>query len=372
MAYDHLVSMLYAGFFQCTSLRELVTGMQASATRLHHLGIKHTPRRSTLSDANQRRPADFFADLYHQLYRHFFSPDSRLGDQTDKLFIIDSTTISLFTSIMHGAGNKKIKGRNKGGAKAHMMVDAQYDIPAFIAITEGKQHDLSFLQKVHVPDGATVVLDKAYINHKQFNEWSQRGVNWVTRLRKGVWVQNLQNIPITASSCEAGVLADDLVILGRPSNHKKSQLADARLIQYRDNEKDRTFSFITNDFKSSPEVIAGIYKRRWQIELLFKRIKQRYPLKYFLGDSANAIKIQIWAALICDLLVKIVQRQVNKAKTKRWAYSSLSAMIKHHLMTYINLMAFLKNPEKALQNYVHPNSQLSLFYSSGGLPSKIT
>jgi hypothetical protein len=367
MAYDHVVSMLYAGFFQCTSLRELTTGLQASSSRLSHLGLKNPPRRSTLSDANQRRSSAFFADLYHELYIYYFSPDSRRGNQADQLFIIDSTTISLFTAIMQAAGDKKANGKNKGGAKAHMMVDAAHDIPAFITITESRENDLVFLKEVHVPDGAMVVMDKAYINYKQFNEWAKRGVKWVTRLRNGALVKPQQELPVIESSRQMGVISDELVLLGRPGD-QRTPTVNARLIQYLDQEKGRQFSFITNDLSSEPEVIAGIYKRRWQIELLFKRIKQRYPLKYFLGDNPNAIKIQIWAALLCDLLVRIIQKQINKIKKRPWAYTSISAMIKHHLMNYINLKEFLLNPEKAFKNYIHPTPQLSLFFKPGAYP----
>ena len=306
-----------------------------------------------------------FADLYHAMYRLYFSPDSRATKKEDRLFIVDSTTIGLFTSIMRGAGGKKRSGKSKGGAKAHMMVDAEHDIPAFIFITESKENDLTFLKTVTVPDDATVVMDKAYINHTQFNQWTKRGVRWVTRLRKGIRLQYLQSNEVTENSMQMGVLSDDAVLMGRPGNKRKSELAKARLVQYFDHEKQRQFSFITNDYTSEPEVIAGIYKRRWQIELIFKRIKQRYPLKYFLGDNANAIKIQIWAALLCDLLVKIIQKQVNRVKKKAWAYSSISAMIKHHLMTYIKLKEFLLNPDWVLRNYVHPRPQLMLFYNPG-------
>jgi len=356
--------MLYAGFFQCTSLRELITGMQANAGRLNHLGLIHTPRRSTLSDANGRRMADFFGDLYHHLYKRYFGlPDSRLdaGDSQGRLFIIDSTTISLFSSIMHGAGDYGADGRKKGGAKAHMMIDARHDIPAFVTITEARENDLTFLRKVHVPDRATVVFDKAYINHRQFMDWSKRKVTWVSRLKAQSVVKHLEEYSISKEQSDKGILRDHLVLLGRYSNRKKSPQVQARLIEYYDKEKDRTFCFITNDTACEPFQTAGLYKQRWQIETLFKRIKQRYPLKYFLGDNPNAIKIQIWCALICDLLVKIIQTQVNKTGKRLWAYASLAGMIKHHLMTYIHITTFLLNPEKAINNYHPPDRQLALF-----------
>lgn len=360
--YDHLVTMMYAGYFQCTSIREVITGLQANAGRLNHLGLKEAPPRSTFSDANKRRPEAFFGAIYHKLYEKYFSlPDSRSKSKEDKLFIIDSTTISLFSSIMHGAGTAKNNGKKKGGAKAHMMIDAHHDLPAFISLSEGKENDLVFLNRLHVPDHSTVVFDKGYRNYIQFNEWTRRKVKWVTRLKNNAFVQPLITLPVDEEQYDLGVRNDQMVILGRPSNRNKTPLIKARIIEYFDSEKERTFIFVTNDFFSDAFDIAELYRKRWQIEILFKRIKQRYPLKYFLGDNPNAIKIQIWTAMICDLLVKIVQREVNASIAKPWAYASLSCMIKHHLMTYLDLRIFLRNPETALRKHHPPSPQLKLF-----------
>lgn len=364
MAYDHLVSMLYAGYFQCTSLRELTTGMLASSSRLSHLRLKFPPRRSTLSDANQRRSADFFAALYHELYNYFFSPDSRSINSEDRLFIIDSTTIALFTDIMRAAGSKKANGRSKGGAKAHVLLDSENDVPAYVLITESKDNDQVFLKVAQVPAGTTVVMDRAYGNYKHFNQWTERGIKWVNRQRTCAHVEIKENIPVKESSKQQGILLDELVTLGTPGS-SATPVVNARRVRYLDSKKDRKFYFITNDLVSEPEVIADIYRRRWQIELLFKRIKQRYPLKNFLGDNPNAIKIQIWAALLCDLLVKIIQKQVNKIKKRPWAYASISAMIKHHLMNYVSLKEFLLDPEKVIRNYKHPATEINLFNNPG-------
>lgn len=356
MFYDHLVAMLYASFHKSSSLRELITGLQANSSRLFHLGIKHTPRRSTLAEANTKRPVQAFADLYHALYRYYFGlPDSRLAN--NRLFILDSTTITLFSSIMQGAGSYKANGRKKGGVKAHTMLDADNNVPAFVYISEAKENDLVFYQKVTLPRGSTVVMDKAYIKYEQFKKWTEQGVRWVTRLRNDACVELLEQYPIAPSTLAQGVLADKKIRLGRPSNARITPLIDVRLVVYYDAEKDRSFDFISNDFECSALEIAAIYKKRWDIELLFKRIKQAQPLKYFLGDTSNAIQIQIWAAFICDLLIKIVQHHVNKNKLRRWSYANLAAMVKHHLMTYINLIPFLINPEKALLNYHPPDQQ---------------
>lgn len=363
MVYDHLVTMLYAGYFQCTSIREVTTGLKANASRLKHLGLQCPASRSTLSDANKHRPVEFFSDLYHKLYAHHFSPDSR--SKADQLFIIDSTTIKLFTSIMRGAGTANRDGKKKGGAKAHMMVDARHDIPAFVSITEAKEHDLVFLKKLDIPDSSTVIMDKAYTNYHVFKRWNQQSVKWVTRLKNDAYITDKLEMAITKEDMKNGVIRDRIVTLGRASNKWQTPQIEARIIEYFDANKKRNFTFATNDFSRPPLEIANLYKRRWQIELLFKRIKQRYPLRYFLGDNANAIQIQIWAALICDLLVRIIQREVNKKIKKPWAYACISSMIKHHLMNYLNLLEFLKNPEKLTHKQPPSNQQLNIFSYKG-------
>jgi hypothetical protein len=363
--YDHLVCMLYVGFHQCTSIREAITGLQANDLRLLHTGLINTPRRSTLSDANQRRSAAVFEQIYHRLYAQYyrFSPDSRRKKNLkDKLFIIDSTTITLFSDILKGAGTYKANGQKKGGVKAHMLLHAKHDIASFVSITEGREHDLVFLQGLQLPKGSVVVFDKAYANYKKFSEWDQQSVKWVTRMKKDASVALQQTWPLNEDSKKRGVVEDQIVLLGRPSNHKKTNRIKARRVVYIDPERNKRFDFITNDYNSKPEQIADTYKCRWQIELVFKRIKQRYPLRYFLGDNENAIKIQIWTALICDLLIQIVKDHLQKRSKARWSYANLASMIKHHLMTYISLIPFLQNPEKALLNYsITPPQRLTLF-----------
>jgi transposase len=357
-SYDHLITMLFTCLQKCTSLREVTTGMMVCQHKLFHLGIVHSPRRSTIADANNKRSCDFFSSVYSGLYHHYyrFSPDSRLkGSIENRLFLIDSTTISLFTEIMKGAGSKGLNGKKKGGAKAHLVVKASEDVPVFAMITHASKNDRDIFKNIELPAGAIAVFDKGYNSYKQFEKWSRQSVTWITRMRHDSSQELVKSYPVSSLESNAGVLSDQMIILGRISNRKTKRI-NVRKICYNDKEKNRTFTFITNNFKYKASKIASIYKRRWQIELLFKRLKQTYPLRYFLGESENAIKTQIWCALISDLLLKIIKDKINK----KWSYANLSGMIRLHLMNYMDLLSFLKNPEKSLLHYNEPKMDLQL------------
>jgi hypothetical protein len=361
--YDHIVSMLYCSFFKCTSLRELCTGLQACEHKLRHLGLKHTPRKSTLAEANSKRTEQFFADLYHQIYQRYYNniPDSgNTRSVEERMFLIDSTTIKLFTDVMKGAGSKPLNGKQKGGAKAHVLMKADENVPKIIHLTHASKNDRNILPLIQVPQGSILVFDMGYSNYKQFESWTEQKIIWVTRLHETAWVEEVSSTIINLDQKQAGVISDQIVRLGRPSNKPTTKLT-VRRIKYYDAESKRTFTFITNNLTMDALTIAGIYKKRWQIELLFKRIKQNYPLRFFLGESENAIKIQIWCAFIADLLIKIIQ---DKVKVKKWAFANIAGMIRQHLMTYIDIIKFLSDPDKALLNYrpTDNNSQLQFSF----------
>lgn len=360
--YDHLVTMLYTCFHGCKSLREVTTGMQVSFTQLSHLRMQCIPRRSTLSDANKVRNEAFFGKLYHRLHAYYYGnlPDSQKKKSIEeRLFIIDSTTINLFSDVMKAMGMKPISGKRKGGAKAHMLIKADEDVPRFVDLTDGTKNDKVILKNLHLEPGSIIVFDKAYNSYAKMAQWNKDKVTWITRKRINTSFITLGSNALSVNQQRRGVLADETILMGRPSNKGTSKLV-ARKITYRHAASKRIFEFITNSMTMSALTIADIYKRRWQIEMLFKRIKQSYPLKYFLGDNENAIKIQIWCSLITDLLVKIVQ---GKIRRKRWSYANLTSMIRLHLMSYVNLFKFLNDPDRALIDYrIQSNqSQLDLY-----------
>jgi len=340
--YTHLVTMLYCVLNKCTSSREVVSGMKACHHKLQHVGIRKAPGKSTLCDANQKRSYEVFARIYERLYHchRQLLPDSR-SETYSKLFIADSSTITLFQEILKAPSIGKMIGKRKGGIKVHTLMNAADDVPVKITFTAARANDMTFLQEIHLEEGSFIVFDKGYIDYSQYERLSKEGVFFVTRQRSLASYEIVSSAPVNLTSQELGVQSDKTIILGTRTHAKKVRLK-ARLVTFFDCEKQRTFEFLTNNFLLPAEHVADLYKKRWQIEILFKRVKQNFPLKYFLGDNENAIKIQIWCAFIADLLIKLIQVQLKR----KWSFSNLSAIIRLHLMNYIHLFNFLNTPDK--------------------------
>lgn len=348
--YNHLVTMLYCIYHNCTSLREVTTGMQACFLKLNHLGMEYCPRRSTLSDANKKRDPEVFESIYFSLYKTVrkFLPDSRENRKWySNLYIADSTTITLFKEILKNAGRCPYDGKRKGGMKVHTLIKADEDVPCIIKMNSAASHDVVFIKNMNLPKGSIITFDKGYVDYKQYDLWTQEEVIWITRMRIGAKYEVLKENSISVQDRSAGICTDQSILLGH-TTHKNITRTQARLIVYYDATKNTTFTFITNNHTFEPLDIARIYKQRWQIEILFRRIKQNYPLQYFLGDNENALKIQVWCVLIADLLLNYV-RAITRRK---WSASNLSSMVRIHLMTYINLFKFLESPDRALINYL--------------------
>jgi len=339
--YEHLVTMLYATFNHCNSLREVTTGMLAAEQRLNHLGVRYHPRRSTISDANNRRDADVFGTIYYKLHQKYsgFLSDSRKKSIASRLYIFDSTTISLFQEILRTSGQNPA-GKRKGGIKVHTLIRSDQDVPCMIRYSAAAANDSQFLKEIDLPKGSIIVFDRGYADYVKFNSFSASGVTWITRKRSRSTYDVLQELD--NSNIDKGVIGDKRIHLGYRSGNRVL----GRIVQYKSPVTGEVYEFLTNNMKMSALTIAELYRKRWQIELLFKRMKQNYPLKYFLGDSENAIKLQIWCSLIADLILKVLKNGI----ASKWSFSNLAAMIRLHLMTYIDLRGFLRSPEKALQS----------------------
>ena len=354
--YDHLVTMIYATLSGVSSLRELSTVMLACEGRISHLNLKYFPKRSTISDANKKRSSKVFGAIYSQLYKRyasFLSDSSSLKPPVKNLKIVDSTTITLFSDILKGVGRNPINGKKKGGIKMHTMINAMEDVPCLIRFSSAATHDHTFLKDLNLEKDSFVVFDKAYNDYLQYLQWTLKDIYFVTRQKDNAVYKSIKEFDLDDKTSDA-VLKDELILV-----EKSGKSIEIRRVAFRDSEKEKVFEFITNNKDISPDKVADIYKHRWQIETMFKRLKQNFPLKYFLGDNQNAIEIQIWTALIIQLIMLVIQRKIKR----NWAYSNMVSVIRFHLMTYINLFKFLENPDKQWIELTTkpPNIQLKLF-----------
>lgn len=359
-AWCHLAVMLYAVIMRFDSLREITSATMMEWRKLAHLGIKDLPRRSTLSDANARRPHEIFGKIYQVLYLRYKdrlssdSPSGKVPKWMKKLQIIDSTTISLFSNLVFkGVGRNPKTGKKKGGIKVHTCIHGNEGVPCDIEFTSAATHDHFMLcpGKLHKDD--ILAIDRAYIDYAKFEEMTQRGVIYVTKMK-----QNL-TYEVTKSTCyinEHGQMQwkEELVIFRKEIKSKNEETGKeekktiehhARIVTYIDEKKRggaKVIRLLTNDLETEYEEIVAIYKARWAIESLFKQIKQNFPLRYFYGESANAIKIQVWVTLIANMLITLLQKGVSRS----WSFSGLATIVRIMLMYYIDVQGFLEHPEK--------------------------
>lgn len=343
----HLITLLYGVFSYCNGLREICEGMLACEGKLTHLGLDKAPARSTLSDANNKRSYLVFETIYFELIRkyHGFISDSRLkGLSIRNLKIIDSTTIQLFSDILRGVGRNRLDGsRKKGGIKVHAMMDAFSGITEYVRMTAAKVHDRQFLYHLKLPAHSWLVFDKAYNLYNQFAKWAKQEVWFVTRMKDNAVFHVTKVITDkTKRLNSSGVIKEQYITIGYKDEKKNEQRLKLRRITFK-TEQGKLYVFITNNFKLPATQIATIYKNRWMIELLFKQIKQNFPLRYFWGESSNAIKMQVYCVLIAQLLMVVIRK---KAETKK-SFANIITVIRLHLMSYVSLMEFIKDSYRA-------------------------
>lgn len=359
--WDQLMTMLFCAFSRCTSIREIEAGLAGFDSRMVHAHLNHFPSRSTLSDANKSRKSEIFKQIFDATYSHLknFLPDSYSKNEEwfKQLFLIDSSTITLFKNIMKSAGRPPANGKKKGGVKIHVGMNADENTPSVVRITSSATHDIKFLDNLgKLSAGSVLVFDKAYFDYKRYNEWDKQGINWVTRLKRWSIVNSEQQREVSPKDQEEGVIRDEVVELGHANKNEKVR---CRLVRYYDTDKQRTFDFITNDFDKSAYQIAEIYRQRWKIELLFKRLKQNLQLNDFVGDNENAIRIQIWCNLLADLLLMVLKNGIRR----NWAYSNVAAIVRLHLMNYVNIKELLKHVGKKVKENLNESIQKELAYA---------
>lgn len=331
--WDQFVAMMFCQLAQAKSLREICGGLKSSLGKLNHLGLQQAPKRSTLAYANSHRPWQVYQDLFFDLLGRCrqAAPGHRFRFR-NKLYSLDATVIDLALSLFDWASYTRIKG----AVKLHLLLDHDGYLPTYAHITEGNVPDLEVARMLDLPAGSIVVMDRGYNDYKLFGDWTARGVFFVTRLKKEA---AYLVTAINDSTRKGGVEADIEITLTRPEGRQACPYP-LRLVRYRDPETGRFFEFLTNNHALSPLTIAGIYRERWQIELFFKALKQNLKIKTFVGTSPNALKTQIWTALISMLLLKFLQMKARR----NWSLSNLVALLRWNLFTYRDLWKWLDDP----------------------------
>jgi Transposase DDE domain/Domain of unknown function (DUF4372) len=369
--WDHLVSMLYGVYSHCTSLRELQCGLEVCQGKLNHLNLSRVPPRSTLSDGNKNRPSKVFGTIYQNLYAFYKNTisDSCLKKAAIKgLYILDSSTISLFKAILKPAGRKRKDGTSKGGMKVHTLLNADANMPSFIKYTAAALHDQQFYKYItELPDYSIIAFDKAYINYKQFEAFTKRNIFYVTRQKTNADYISIEEFDLPNDAQH--ILKDERIEITYKDKNGNDVKQQMRRVAFFSLQYGKTFVYITNNFELTAVEIAAIYAQRWQIETFFKKLKQNFPLTYFFGDNANAIEIQVWCALIALLLLDVMHKEHNS----NMPFSILATLIRLHIMNYVALSVIIetykikrKRNRKTYQNktppkiYAHPAIQIKM------------
>ena len=349
--FQHLITMVYGVTSGCNSLRELCGGIVSYGDKISHCKFDYSPKRSTISDANKRRDCIVFESIYSDLVMEYLPNLSDSHKQLvidKKVYAIDSTTIALFQPIFECVGRNPNNGKRKGGIKSHQKLDMQAGIPVKVYHSNAREHDSLFIQKEGVMNkGEVALFDKAYNNYALFDKWNTDEIFFVTRLKNNAKETLIEEFDLLDATPDV-VLRDAKIALKYKDDKGLEKQVELRLVSFYHEEKNKVYYFLSNLFELPAEQIAMLYKKRWEIELLFKKIKQNFPLQYFYGDNQNAIQIQIWCTLIALLLITVMKKQL----TKSWSFSNLVSLMQKHLFSYVNFVEFFNNVDSFAKEFV--------------------
>lgn len=349
-SWNHFVCLLFAQLAGAGSLREVAGGLSGALGKLNHLGIFRSPNKSTLSYANNHRPWQLFEDVFKVMLGKAIS----MGRDSKKkfkfknpLYSIDSSVIDLCLEVFDWALYK----RTKGAVKLHLMLEHQSYLPCWVLISDGKTADVTVARTMSLTRGAIVAMDGGYVDFNLFSSWTAQGVYFVTRIKERMLYEVVEVRPLPAKvgrpaadraePSGSRVLRDETIVFTSQRAQSRCPLP-LRLVTIWDESKKREMAFLSNNFKLSAATISLIYKDRWSIESFFKAIKQNLKIKTFLGTSENAVKSQLWTALLAILLMKYLQLMARLG----WALSNLIALFRLNILVHRDLLAWLDNPNE--------------------------
>lgn len=336
-SWTQLISMLFSQFAKSQSVRDISNGMRSATGNLNHLGVQRAPSKSSISYQNKHRSYEIFRDYYFKLSEH-------LGQQANfkqikfriksKIFLLDSTTISLCLSLFDWAKYKTAKG----AIKLHTLLDYDGNLPAYINITNGKTADNKGAYDIPLLKGSVIVADRFYNDFPLLNIWDSNKIFFVIRHKENLQYHSIKENELPQNRHEH-ILIDEIIELTHKGSKDKYQ-GKLRRIAIWDDQNSQIIELITNNLKWSANTISELYKSRWQIEVFFREVKQLLHIKSFIGTSENAVLIQIWTAMITILILKYL-----KAIAKyRWHLSNLVAFLRINLFVKIDLAHWINKP----------------------------
>lgn len=332
--WSQFIALMFCHLGGARSLREIIGGLAASEGKLKHLGVQRAPTRSTLAYANRRRPWQLYETVFHELVK-VCQCEAREKQRKFRfqhpLLSLDSTVIPVCASMFDWA--KYVK--TKGAIKVHTVLDNRSILPQYAVITEGKTADVKVARLLKFEPGAIVVMDRGYEDHDWWRKLTADGVFFVSRLKDSTSYGIVEELPLPA---DAAFLRDEVILLA--SDKSKEDAMRLRRIEVWLEDKKETIVFVTNQLKLAASTIAAIYRDRWQIELFFKAIKQSLRIKTFIGTSENAVRMQIWTALIAMVVLRYLQLR----STWKWSLSNLVALLRYQLFVYRDLWSWINQP----------------------------
>jgi hypothetical protein len=341
--------MLFCQLGKAQSLREICYGLATFQGKITHLGLKKAPSRSTLSYANEHRPWQLYEKLFYALLdrcRQAFTGPGKFRFK-NKLYSFDASLVKLCLSLFDWAKYR----RAKGTLKLHLLLDHDGYLPQYVRVTEGKVHEINILRRLSFDSGTIVVIDRGLVDYELFGDWTEKGIFFVTRLKKNASWRIVDQRPLPQYR---NIIKDCVIELdGFYSKNRCPHYL--RVVEVWDKDKQESITLLTNNLEFGATTISKIYQDRWEIELFFKALKQNLRIKTFVGTSYNAVMIQIWTALISMLILKYLK---IKAKIK-WSLSNLVAMLRFNLLTYKDLWDWINQPYFIKPNQIY-GQQLSL------------
>lgn len=375
-SWDQFVFMFYGVLTGSSTLREIIKNFTLMGDKLVHCGIFSVVKRSSVSDANARRNAQVFGHFYIQLYLYYKSylSDSYLpmhiNNEVDpkQVEIFDSTTVSLFKDVFKACGRLPHDGRKKGGVKAFAKITLAERVPNFICLKAAATNEKVFLESMNLAKGTIAVFDKGFQKFKQYAEWTANGVFYLTRMNKNATFTIIRQRPLEESS-QIGVQMDaDIQLTYYCQQLKQEKNTNARMVAYIDPASGKKLVFLSNLMDVKATTICMLYKNRWTIEPLFKQIKQNFELNYFLSESQEGIKTQIWTAMILNLIFTVIHKMIKEAED----FTTMVKLAAKNAASYVKFVEFLKITQTDLSTSLDnlENVQLNLFEDIKGAAFK--